>query len=142
MGSAIGDAIGQWYEASGGEETADYYWEGRHVGTQYGEQAADWYARKYLEATTSYGKAGYYTLGLFASLWTPESWKKTASVIVAAGSAAEPASKAKPWLGTAGFHPPHHGMGRHLEVIIRVGAHKVLKIFIPGAKQAIKFIIQ
>jgi RHS repeat-associated protein len=89
LGSAVGDAIGRWYEASGGKEMEEYYWEGRHVGTQYGEQAADWYAQKYLEAETGIGKAGYYTLGLFASLWTPESWKVTASMVVTAHVASE-----------------------------------------------------
>jgi RHS repeat-associated protein len=109
IGSAIGDAIGWWYEQSGGQEMEEYYWEGRHVGTQYGEQAADWYAQKYLESETWYGQAGYYTLGLFASLWTPESWKTTTTTVAAAGVVAEPASETGPWLGKVAVHLGHSG---------------------------------
>jgi hypothetical protein len=37
-----------------------------------------------------------------------------------------------PWMGTAGMQGAHHGMGPHLEVILRAGADKVLKIIVPG----------
>ena len=37
-----------------------------------------------------------------------------------------------PWLGTAGTHGAHHGLGTHIELILRVGPHKVLKVIIPG----------
>jgi len=38
-----------------------------------------------------------------------------------------------PWLGKAGFHPPHHGMGRHFEIILRGNK----KIIIPGKDKLI-----
>jgi RHS repeat-associated protein len=108
IGSEVGDAIGKWYEQSGGEEMEEFYWQGRHVGTQYGEQSADWYARNYLEAKTWYGKAGYYTGGLFASLWTPESWKKTTTVIIGAHLADEYLVK-----GASRFAHYEHKRGPH-----------------------------
>ena len=42
-----------------------------------------------------------------------------------------------PWLGTGGLHPPHHGMGNHLEVILRLGGGKNLKAIVPGVKNLI-----
>ena len=37
-----------------------------------------------------------------------------------------------PWLGKAELHPPHHGMGKHFEIIMRAGKGKNLKIIVPG----------
>jgi hypothetical protein len=46
-----------------------------------------------------------------------------------------------PWMGTMGPHPPHHGSGKHFEIILRWVGGK-LKIFIPGKKgELIKMII-
>jgi RHS repeat-associated protein len=41
-----------------------------------------------------------------------------------------------PWIGTIGMHPPHHGLGKHLELILRGG----IKIFIPGKGRPIGWI--
>jgi RHS repeat-associated protein len=89
LGSAIGDAIGQWYEASGGEEMEEYYWEGGHVGTQYGESALDRYAYE-----IAFGNASWYNYaGAFlSSLWLPESWKTTTITL---GTAANSAAQAR-----------------------------------------------
>jgi RHS repeat-associated protein len=38
------------------------------------------------------------------------------------------------WLGTAGIHPPHHGMGYHFEIIIRGPSGKNLTVIVPGAE--------
>ena len=89
----IGDAAGALYDALGGDLMSNLLWEGKHVGTQYGEEAVDWYIKKYLEADTWYKKAVYYTGGLFASLWLPESWKTTDVTLATALIVAEPASK-------------------------------------------------
>jgi RHS repeat-associated protein len=37
-----------------------------------------------------------------------------------------------PWLGTAGIHGAHHGLGMHFELILRVGSHSVLKVIAPA----------
>ena len=37
-----------------------------------------------------------------------------------------------PWIGTGGLHPPHHGMGRHLEIIIRWFQGRNIKGIFPG----------
>ena len=42
-----------------------------------------------------------------------------------------------PWLGTGGLHPPHHGMGTHFEVILRLSGGHNLKMIIPGIKKLI-----
>jgi len=130
----LSDAIGWWYEKSGGEEMERYLWEGRHVGTPYGEEAVDYYARKFLQSKTWYGKAGYYTGGLFASLWTKESWKTTATTVVVAGVIAEPASKTGPWLGKVAIHGAHGSgshMYRHIQIMIRVAKHVTKHFRIP-----------
>jgi hypothetical protein len=43
-----------------------------------------------------------------------------------------------PWIGTGGIHPAgaHHGMGKHFELILRVG-QKTFKLIIPGLKKLI-----
>ena len=131
---SIGDAIGWWYEKAGGEQMQQKLWEGRHVGTQYGDEALDWYAYQ-----IAFGDAKWYHYlgGFFSAMWTPKSWKTTATSVAVAGVVAKPAAKTGPWLGSAGFHPAHHGMGRHFELILRVGKSAVLKVIIPGAKKLI-----
>ena len=42
-----------------------------------------------------------------------------------------------PWLGKAELHPPHHGMGNHFEMILRLGGGKNLKLIVPGIKKLI-----
>jgi len=37
-----------------------------------------------------------------------------------------------PWMGKAGIHGAHHGLGTHAELILRAGPHKVFKLIIPG----------
>ena len=41
------------------------------------------------------------------------------------------------WLGSCGLHPPHHGMGKHFEIILRVCRSNNLKIIIPGVRNPI-----
>jgi len=38
-----------------------------------------------------------------------------------AAAAAAGAAGVNPWLGSLKVHPPHHGMGKHLQLIVRVG---------------------
>ena len=38
-------------------------------------------------------------------------------------------------LVVGGLHPPHHGMGKHFEIILRLGGGKNLKVIIPGIKR-------
>jgi hypothetical protein len=44
-----------------------------------------------------------------------------------------------PWLGTAGIHGPHHGLGTHFEVIIRGWGGRNFKLIIPGRDHWIWF---
>jgi len=37
-----------------------------------------------------------------------------------------------PWIGTAGLHGPHHGMGYHFEIILRGPSGTNLKVIMPG----------
>ena len=86
----IGDAAGALYDALGGDLMSNLLWEGRHVGTQYGEEALDSYAYQ-----IAFGDAKWYDYlgGFFSSLWTPKSWKTTDFVLATALIVAEPASK-------------------------------------------------
>ena len=55
---------------------------GHWLGTGYGEEAAMWYAEKYNQT----GNPLYMIGGLFASLWTPETWLATAGTLLTAGT--------------------------------------------------------
>ena len=60
-----------------------------YYGTEYGNQALDYYAQGYLNAESWYGKAGYYTAGLLSAPWQPGTFKVTLSAIIVAGAANE-----------------------------------------------------
>ena len=64
-------------------------WEGDFVGTQYGNQALDYYANRIAFGNGNWAqKAGWYTGAFFSALWTPENWKTTAVTIGTAGYSA------------------------------------------------------
>ncbi|MHC4156237.1 MAG: RHS repeat domain-containing protein [Planctomycetota bacterium] len=77
--SGVSDAIDWWYKKSGGKEMEKFLWEGRHVGTQYGEQALDYYAQE-----IAFGEARWYHYlgGTVSSIWQPETWKATTVTLV------------------------------------------------------------
>lgn len=108
--------------------------EGCYHGTGYGEEAVDWWARQYNNADSWYSTAFYFLGGVGAAHWTPETWMYTAGGLAAMGGAqACGLSSMGPWMGTFGLHQAHHGLGRHLELILRFG-HKRLKVILPGKK--------
>ncbi len=47
------------------------------------------------------------------------------AALVAVGARVE---NYNPWLGKMGMHQPHHGMGKHFEIIIRAGKNKPIYI--------------
>jgi hypothetical protein len=72
-------------------ETGPFDWQkvidGYYLGTGIGEDAAQWYADRYVETASWYGKAAYGAGGLAASLWTPDTYLETASTLALAGEA-------------------------------------------------------
>ena len=58
---------------------------GIYLGAGYGEEAALWYAERYNET----GNPVYFVGGLFASLWTPDTWLQTVVAIATIPAAAE-----------------------------------------------------
>ncbi len=65
------------------------WWEklekGYYYGTALGEEAAYWYAQRAIDPTNKwYQTVGYWVGGLFASLWTPETYQATAWTLVGA----------------------------------------------------------
>jgi RHS repeat-associated protein len=129
--SGVSDAIDWWYKKSGGKEMEKFLWEGRHVGTQYGEQALDYYAQ---EIAFGEGRWYHYLGGTVSSMWQPDTWKVTTGTIAVAGLVAKPASKTPPWLGAVRFHPGHAGGPHqfpHLQIMIRVARHVTKHIYVP-----------
>lgn len=107
--------------------------EGRYFGTTYGEEALAWYASIIVNPDSSwYQVGGAYVGGFFAALWTPSTWGYTSSVLALGWGLAGWAARTGPWIGTAGFHGAHHGLGYHFEVILRVGGGKTFKFIVPG----------
>ncbi|MDH4223266.1 MAG: RHS repeat-associated core domain-containing protein [candidate division Zixibacteria bacterium] len=126
------------------DECADINWwekleQGYYYGTGFGEEALEWYAKKYVETGKWYYKVG----GAVAALWTSETWLYTASGIAAMGFAQSSGLSSKgPWLGKFGLHTSHHGMGRHLELILKLPGKKCFKVIVPGVKKLIWWGIQ
>ncbi len=58
---------------------------GIYVGAGFGEESAIWYAERYNET----GNPIYFVGGLFASLWTPDTWLQTTIAIATIPTAAE-----------------------------------------------------
>lgn len=54
--------------------------EGYYYGTGLGEEALEWYIKRYVET----GKTHYLVMGGIASLWTPKTYRKTAFVLIGA----------------------------------------------------------
>ena len=111
--------------------------EGYYYGTGFGTEAAEWYAQQQLAT----GNSLWAIPGSVTSLWTPETYQQTAWTLITAGSLSGWAAGTSPWIGTAGIHPPHHGMGRHFELILKLG-EKVFKVFIPGKDRWIYWIFK
>ncbi|MFA4916433.1 MAG: RHS repeat-associated core domain-containing protein [Syntrophales bacterium] len=68
---------------------------GNWIGTGIGENSAEWYANKYNET----GNIAYAVGGSLASLWTPETYVKTAATLAGGylvGSALSPAASVAP----------------------------------------------
>ena len=108
--------------------------QGYYYGTGFGEEAVQWYAEKYVQT----GKWYYAFGGSVATLWTQEMWIYTASSIAGMGITQVTGLSAKgPWIGKFGLHPPHHGMGKHLEFILKLPWGKCLKIITPGKETLI-----
>lgn len=59
---------------------------GKYVGTGYGEEAANFYAERYIQAQGP-AKLVYGTGGVLASAWTPDTWGRTTVTLAAAGAA-------------------------------------------------------
>jgi RHS repeat-associated protein len=96
-------------------------WAGDYVGTQYGNEALDWYAYQ-----IAFGDAKWYHYlgGFFSALWVPESWKTTTVTLASGLVAAKPASQTGPWLGKIAYHGAHEGGPHqypHLQIMIRRG---------------------
>ena len=115
-------------------------WEGHYFGTGYGKRSVDYYANQIAFGGGKwYNHIHHYTGGALAALWMPESWKTTTVTLASGLAVAKPAAGSGPWLGSAGMHPAHHGLGKHIEIIIRVGKSKNLKIIAPAKKSLIYF---
>jgi RHS repeat-associated protein len=91
---------------SGGVERSTSIWQnivgGKYVGTGFGEESAQYYADKFNNSNTWYEKAGNGLGGLLASLWTPETYKKTALTLTVAYSVAGWAARTGPTVGWRG----------------------------------------
>ena len=81
------DNPANWIDPSGlGDDKSflDDFWQqlkrGEFPGTKAGESSAEWYAERYAET----GKLRYAVGGALASLWTPDTWYKTAKTLVMA----------------------------------------------------------
>jgi hypothetical protein len=107
--------------------------EGYYYGTGFGQQAVEFYA--YQQITTDNWL--WAIPGSVASLWTPETFQATGWTLVSGGSLASRAANNGTWLGTIGFHAPHHGLGRHFEIILRLPGGKNWKLIIPGKDRLI-----
>ncbi|MDD5174082.1 MAG: DUF6531 domain-containing protein [Candidatus Omnitrophica bacterium] len=73
-------------EKTGGEGEKPWWQkleEGYYYGTGFGEEAAEWYAQQYVET----GNPLWVVPGLFASLWTPETWMSTLDTLLLAAQA-------------------------------------------------------
>jgi RHS repeat-associated protein len=57
-------------------------WDGDYFGTQYGANSTDIWAARAVASETWYGTAGNYFMGGLSALWTPETYKETAIVLV------------------------------------------------------------
>jgi RHS repeat-associated protein len=121
------DPMGLWKDEP--DTFLDNLWNGYYFGTGYGQEALDWWAQKYVESDTWYGKVGYCTGGLFAALWTPDTWKQTTLTLVGAYYLSGVQ-------GTIAIHGAHHSFDgvllRHLQIIIWregvAGSHWILRI--------------
>lgn len=92
--------------------------EGYYYGTGFGEEAAEWYAQQQIET----GNPLWAIPGAIASLWTPETYQATASVLLTAYSLTGWAARTGPWAGKVAIHQPHAGgphQYRHIQIIIR-----------------------
>jgi hypothetical protein len=70
----------------------------------------------------------YRAMGSIAELWTKDMWMITAGSLAGEGIAQTSGLAARgPWLGTLASHGPHHGLGPHVELILRWGG-KLLKL--------------
>src|SRR3989339_1439683 len=92
---------------------------GKYIGTGYGEEAAEWYADKYNQTENPMYKIG----GWAASLWTPDTYKKTSLTFTGAYAArvAGPFSTRglPPYISRIREYlrldPPHHGQRWHID---------------------------
>ncbi|MFA5479577.1 MAG: RHS repeat-associated core domain-containing protein, partial [Candidatus Muiribacteriota bacterium] len=110
-------------------------WDGDYVGTQFGAESTLMNAINYEQADTIAGKIIWGTAGIFSSLWTPENWKRTALLITTAGTYNTIYTKnATISIKDFGIHKPHHGLNKHIEIVIRFFNKKSLKIITPGKK--------
>jgi hypothetical protein len=111
-------------------------WNGNYFGTKQGQESAAWWAQQYEESKTWYEKLSYGFGGVLASLWTPQTWKQTSLTLGTGYALSGWAAKTGPWLGTIAIHQAHHGLGSHLELILKVG-EKTLKVVMPGKDKLI-----
>jgi hypothetical protein len=133
--SGVADAIGWWYRESGGKEMEKLLWEGRHVGTQYGEESLDYYAQ---QIAFGDAKLYHYAGGLFSALWVPKSWKITGLAIVAAHVADEYLVKhPEKWA-----HYPHKRVHREPHIQIGKWHIKVPKAVIDIIRKDVRKLIK
>ena len=141
------DILNSIANASTADCNGEFWWdrleEGYYYGTGFGEEAVDWWAERYNQSDNIFTDIFYGAGGLTASLWTEDTWMGTISALALGGLGQASGLAARgPWLGTLGIHPAGHGLGVHLELILRIGTSRNFYLLCPGAQQFIYWYIR